>query len=171
MDENPSLAVAGRPAVTWTALRSARPDLADSGRELLYAFGVGLAFLATVRRDGGPRVHPMCPLIHKGPYAFLIPSPKRDDLARDGRYSMHSFPLEDNEDAFYLTGIARPVADDDLRAALVARFIADRHTPSMTPAELDGQQLFELRIATCMLTRTSGHGDPSPTHTVWHAPG
>lgn len=171
MDETPSLAVAGRPAVTWTGLRSARPDLADSGHELLYEFGVGLAFLATVRRDGGPRVHPMCPLIHKGLYAFLIPSPKRDDLARDGRYSMHSFPLEDNEDAFYLTGIARPVADDDLRAALVARFIAERHTLSMTPAELDDQQLFEFRIATCMLTRTSGHGDPSPTHTVWHAPG
>jgi hypothetical protein len=24
---------------------------------------VGLAFVATVRPDGGPRVHPMCPVI------------------------------------------------------------------------------------------------------------
>lgn len=159
------------PTATWKRLRSARPDLTDAGRELLYEFGVGLAFLATVRRDGGPRVHPMCPLIHDdGIYAFLIPSPKRADLIRDGRYSMHSFPMEQNEDAFYLTGIAHPVAEENLRAALVARFIAERHTLSLTPAELDEQQLFEFHIATCMMTRTKGHGDPSPTHTIWHAP-
>ena len=111
--------MASTPTATWKALSSARPDLTDAGRELLYEFGVGLAFLATVRRDGGPRVHPMCPLIHEdGLYGFLIPSPKRADLIRDGRYSMHSFPLEQNEDAFYLTGIAHPVAEDDLRDTL-----------------------------------------------------
>ena len=159
------------PTATWKELSAARPDLTDAGRELLYGFGVGLAFLATVRRDGGPRVHPMCPLIHDdGLYAFLIPSPKRADLIRDGRYSMHSFPLEQNEDAFYLTGIAHPVAEGDLREALVARFIAERHTLNLTPAELDEQQLFEFHVATCMMTRTKGHGDPSPAHTVWHAP-
>ena len=54
---------------------------------LLYQFGVGLAFLATVRRDGGPRVHPMCPLIHQGGlYGFFVPGPKQADLHRDGRY-------------------------------------------------------------------------------------
>jgi hypothetical protein len=34
------------------------------GRDLLYQFGVGLGFLSTVRRDGGPRVHPICPILH-----------------------------------------------------------------------------------------------------------
>lgn len=160
----------GTTTATWKELSAARPDLTDAGRELLYEFGVGLAFLATVRRDGGPRLHPICPLIHDdGLYGFLIPSPKRADIIRDGRYSMHSFPLDQNEDAFYLTGIAHPVAEGDLRDALVARFIAERHTLTLTPAALDDQQPFEFHIATCMVTRTKGHGDPSPAHTVWHA--
>ena len=45
--------------------------------------------------------------------------------------------------AFYLTGIAHPVAEGDLRDALVARFIAERHTLTLTPAALDEQQPFE----------------------------
>src|SRR6266704_3965772 len=53
-------------AVIAIATGPRRPDFADAGRALLYQFGVGLAFLATVRRDGGPRVHPVCPLICHG---------------------------------------------------------------------------------------------------------
>jgi hypothetical protein len=47
----------------WTEFQRVRPDLAEAGRRLLYQFGVGLAFLATLRADGGPRLHPMCPLV------------------------------------------------------------------------------------------------------------
>jgi hypothetical protein len=47
----------------WAEFQRVRPDLAEAGRRLLYQFGVGLAFLATVRADGGPRLHPMCPLV------------------------------------------------------------------------------------------------------------
>ncbi|HEY3036359.1 MAG TPA: hypothetical protein VGJ54_17095 [Streptosporangiaceae bacterium] len=42
--------------------------------------------------------------------AFIVPSPKQRDLHRDGRYAMHSFPLDDNEDAFYLSGVASYVS-------------------------------------------------------------
>ena len=95
-------------AVTWGEFERAEPGLAEAGRALLYQFGVGFAFLATVGRDGGPRMHPMCPLIHDGGlYAFIVPGPKQADLHRDGRYALHSFPCEDNEDAFYCTGRAR----------------------------------------------------------------
>jgi hypothetical protein len=67
--------------VTWEEFSHARPELARAGRALIYQFGVGLAFLATIRGDGGPRVHPMCPLITEdGLFALLVPSPKRDDL-------------------------------------------------------------------------------------------
>lgn len=45
----------------------------------------------------------MCPLLtDTGLYAFIVPTPKQKDLHRDGRYAMHSFPLDDKEDAFYL---------------------------------------------------------------------
>src|SRR5579871_2026466 len=94
----------------WCEFASLRPDLAEPGRASLYLVGVGLAYMATTRRDGGPRVHPMCPLMtDDGLFAFIIPSPKQGDLRRDGRYALHSFPREDNEDAFSCTGMARPV--------------------------------------------------------------
>jgi hypothetical protein len=135
----------------------------------MYQYGVGLAFLATVRTDGGPRVHPMCPLIDDtGLFAFLIPSPKRADLLRDGRYAMHSFPAEENEDAFYLTGTARPVDDRRLRAALEAQFMAERRLAEPPPG-MDEQMLFEFDIQRCLHTSTTGHGDIAPRHTLWPA--
>src|SRR5437870_5318368 len=49
--------------VTWKEFAAAEPDLANVGRSLLYQFKVGLAFLATVREDGAPRLHPVCPVL------------------------------------------------------------------------------------------------------------
>lgn len=135
----------------------------------MYQYGVGLAFLATVRADGGPRVHPMCPLISEsGLFAFLIPSPKRADLLRDGRYAMHSFAAEANEDAFSLTGTARPVEDGRLRTTLEAQFAQERGLDGPPPG-MNEQMLFEFDIEGCLYTKTAGHGDPAPQHTVWRA--
>lgn len=149
---------------------AARPDLAEAGRELLYQHGVGLAYLATVRRDGGPRVHPMCPLLDsEGLFAFIVPSPKQADLVRDGRYSMHSFPRPDNEDAFYLSGTAHQVDEPEVRARLSKLFVSERKPLGVRePPAAD--LLFGFAIASCLLTRTNGHGDPDPIHTVWRAP-
>ena len=61
--------------VPWSTLATERPDLAEAGRALLYQFGVGLAFLGTIRKDGGPRVHPVCPLIAaEAIYMLVTPS-------------------------------------------------------------------------------------------------
>ncbi len=158
----------GGMALAWGEFERHRPDLAEAGRGLFYQFGVGLAFLATVRRDGGPRVHPVCPLIHNGGlYAFVVPGPKQDDLHRDGRYSLHSFPCEDNEDAFYCTGQAEAVAAPAIRTALAELFVAER-SASQLPAPGTDDHLFSFGLHRCLLTRTAGHGDPSPRHTVWH---
>jgi hypothetical protein len=152
---------------SWGEFAGLRPDLADPGRALLYQVGVGLAFLATTRPDGGPRVHPMCPLLTGvGAYAFIVPSPKQRDLRRDGRFALHSFPCEDNEDAFYCAGRARPVTEPDLRRELSALFVAER-TRFQVPAPDDRDQLFEFLVDCCLLTRTTGHGDPEPAHQVW----
>jgi hypothetical protein len=49
----------------------------------------------------------MCPLVTEDALVgFLQPSPKRQDLHRDGRYALHSFPPDDNEDAFVVSGHA-----------------------------------------------------------------
>jgi len=156
--------------LSWGELSAQCPDLADAGRAILYQFSVGLAFLSTVRRDGGPRVHPVCPLLaESGMYAFIIPSPKRDDLRRDPRYALHSYPTEDNEDGFYLTGSASEIFDPALRARLSQRFLSERPGIDLSDESLANQSLFEFRIASCLLTRTNGHGDPNPRHEIWHA--
>src|SRR5262245_13273974 len=95
--------------VTWRELALAAPDLAEAGRRLLFQHKVGLAFLATVRRDGGPRLHPVCPVLSGDRLFVLITaeSPKRQDLVRDGRYALQSFPEpKPGSDEFYVTGRA-----------------------------------------------------------------
>ena len=154
--------------ISWGDFKAQRPDLAQQGGELLYHYGVGLAFLGTVRPDGGPRLHPMCPLLtDTGLYAFIVPSPKQRDLHRDGRYAMHSFPLEDNEDAFYLSGAASHVSHAQLRDRLARQFAVERSDSLPPPGE--EQHLFEFQLQAAMLTRTTGQGDPEPQHTIWRA--
>jgi hypothetical protein len=161
----------GAHKVGWGEFRRLRSDLEEAGRAMLYQYaGIGLAFLATVRRDGGPRVHPVCPLIRgEGLFAFLVPSPKREDLGRDPRYALHSFPRDDDENAFYLTGLARMVDDAGARAELEQQFLAERAWNAV-PDGFDEQQLFEFEVQSCLLTVTTGHGDPHPHHTIWSAP-
>jgi hypothetical protein len=130
---------------TWTEFRNVRPDLADAGRALLYQFGVGL-------------------------FALLIPSPKLADLRRDGRYALHSFPCPQNEDAFHVTGSAAERDDPDVRRAIDAVFLAEREW-SQPPPGFREQTLVEFFVERCLVTRTTGHGDPAPQHTVWRAPG
>jgi hypothetical protein len=152
---------------SWGEFARERPDLAGAGRELLYQFGVGLAFLATIRKDTGPRLHPICPLLNEsGIFAFIIPSPKQEDLRRDERFAMHSFPCENNEDAFYLTGLAERVQDLRVREELAKQFVSER-SESGAAHPADTHVLFEFKPAKCMVTRTTGHGDPNPRHTVW----
>ena len=155
--------------MTWPEFESQQPDLARQGAALLYHFGVGLSFLSTVRADGGPRLHPMCPVLTEtGLYAFIVPSPKQHDLHRDGRYAMHSFPLEDNEDAFYLSGTASHVLAPDIRDRLAQQFATERAAFGAPPPGGD-QHLFEFHLQTAMVTQTTGHGDPEPRHTIWRA--
>ena len=155
--------------ISWRDFKAQQPDLARQGAELLYYFGVGLAFLGTVRPDGGPRLHPMCPLLtDTGLYAFIVLSPKQRDLHRDGRYAMHSFPLEDNEDAFYLSGVASHVLNPEIRDRLARQF-ADERSDVALPPPSEEQHLFEFQVQAAMLTRTAGHGDPEPQHTIWRA--
>jgi hypothetical protein len=68
--------------VTWKEFGAAEPDLAEIGCSLLFQHQVGLAFLATVRKDGAPRLHPVCPVLSNHRLFVLVTptSPKRYDL-------------------------------------------------------------------------------------------
>ena len=77
---------------TWSEFALASPDLAQRGRALLYQYGPPLGYLATVRADGGPRIHPFCPVVTEGGlWAYVLrTSPKGADLRRDPRYALHA---------------------------------------------------------------------------------
>lgn len=156
--------------LSWGEFRAQAPELAQAGRDIFYQFGVGLAFLGTVRRDGGPRLHPVRVVIDgEGIYTFLIPSPKQRDLLRDARYALHTYPRPDDDDVFYVTGVAREVVDrPELRAKLERQFVGEMSI-DFSIEELAGQHLFEHRVGGCLRTVTHGHGDPNPVHTVWRA--
>ena len=130
---------------SWSDFVAAEPSLAASIRALLQQYGPGMGYLATVRADGGPRVHPVSPVItDEGLYCFVVDSPKRRDLERDGRYALHSYPPEENDDEAYLTGRAVPVQDPVVIARLAG---ALRASP-----EVDWR-LYELLIDTATLRR------------------
>jgi hypothetical protein len=139
--------------LSWGRFRRSAPDLAAAGRTLLYRSGVGLAHLGTVRADGGPRVHPVSPLlVEEGLYALLMISPKLEDLLRDSRFALHTFPLEAVEDAFYLTGRAVFPRDPALRRSVAAAFVAERALGAPPPGFAQ-HVLVELLVGTCVLSR------------------
>src|SRR5439155_5471266 len=94
----------------WSEFEAEAPELAESGKQLFTQFGVGLGFLATIRPDGAPRLHPMCPVFAEGGvFAFIVPGPKLLDLRRDARYAMHAFPPEEVDDEFCISGRATEI--------------------------------------------------------------
>ncbi|TCB93527.1 pyridoxamine 5'-phosphate oxidase family protein [Micromonospora zingiberis] len=133
---------------SWSEFAADEPRLADGIRLLMQQYGPGFGYLATVRADGGPRVHPVSPVItDDGLFCFVIDSPKRRDLERDGRYALHSFPAEESDDEAYVAGRAWPVTDD----ATVARLaLAARAAPHAD------WRLFEFTVDVAMLSR-HGH--------------
>jgi pyridoxamine 5'-phosphate oxidase-like protein len=152
--------------VTWKELAAAEPDLADVGRSLLFQFKVGLAFLATVRRDGAPRLHPVCPVLSNGRLFVLITptSPKRHDLLRDGRYALQTFPQpKAGSDEFSIAGKAVLVEDSAGRAEILrdAKHMADA-----------SETAFELWIDRVMHTRWENVLTPQmrSVHKKWRAP-
>src|ERR1700751_5191830 len=140
--------------ITWTEFEKREPDLAAAGRDQFYQHGLGLGFLATVRRDGGPRVHPVCPVIgdHGLPLGIL-PGPQLADRRRDGRYSLHSetLPPPREDDGFAVTGYVRDVGDPAVRAAIRDQVEAERGGVWAGFAE---HVLLALGIERCLLILT-----------------
>jgi hypothetical protein len=142
--------------MSWLALSEGDPELAAFGRE---RFGSGVAYLATVRRDGGPRIHPVTPILSAGQlFLFMEPtSPKGHDLRRDGRYALHA-AVEDaggGGGEFHVVGRARVVQHPEVRSMAV------RHA-SYDPAE--HYVLFELDVESAFATV---YEDGQPVRRRW----
>src|SRR5215475_2781606 len=147
---------------SWDDFSASSPALAAEVRALLEQYGRAFGYLATVRPDGGPRLHPVSPVIAEGGlFCFVIPSPKRRDLERDGRYALHSYPGDRTPDEAYLAGRARRVSDTTLIGRIGQLHRAARNVE---------WRLFELEIAVAMVTRQAAQFNRAD-HRVWHANG
>jgi hypothetical protein len=139
--------------MSWQVLAAVDPALADFGRQRLHD---EVAYLATLREDGSPRLHPVRPIVSDGHlFVFMEPaSPKGRDLRRDGRYALHctatgSQPWDLRE--FSVEGRATGITDAALRqtANAATSFPRDDHFV-----------LFELGIENAFSTVYGAGGQP-----------
>jgi hypothetical protein len=157
--------------LTWPEFKEVRPDLAAAGERMFYEHGIGLGFLSTTRRDGGPRVHPITPVFYEGSlFGMIIPGPKLEDLRRDGRYALHceTFPPPRHDDAFYITGIVRQSNDRTLWEGIAKQMLAERQLTEPWPG-FERQILFEFLVGSCLVTLTEAHEELPVGHSIWHA--
>ncbi|MGI8926395.1 MAG: pyridoxamine 5'-phosphate oxidase family protein [Tepidiformaceae bacterium] len=150
---------------TWSEFEAANPEMAARGRSLFYQFGIGLGFMATIRADGGPRLHPFCPIVAEGGvFGFIIDSPKRRDLLRDGRVAIHACGGDEVDDEFYFTGNARRIDDPSTIEKVLAAYRA-------SGGDDDGHALlFEFDIERAMLATYEKRPSWPPVYTKWAAP-
>lgn len=144
-------------AVPWREFAAAAPAIAAQGRDLFYRTGHGEALLVTVRGDNPPRVHPISiDIVNGGLYAFILPSPKLQDLEQDGRYALHAHFDASAPHEFLLRGRVQPV-NDETCAALAT--IWD-WTVGNAPA-------FEFLVEDAILGERASADDWPPSYTTW----
>ncbi len=133
--------------MSWQDLEAGKPELAAFGAE---RFKSEVAYLATIRKDGSPRVHPVTPIVGQGHlFLFMEPtSPKGHDLRRDGRYALHASVRDSSggEGEFYISGRATFVEDPEVRAlaAQLASYTpADRYILFSLSVDRAGSTIYE----------------------------
>jgi hypothetical protein len=116
--------------ITRTTFADEAPEIAELAERRLVA--TGLMMLATLRRDGFPRISPMEPVIagdrlvlhdDKLWLGMMVDSTKSRDLKRDGRFGLHTATADKElgEGDVKLWGSATEVTDHDT----LARFSDD----------------------------------------------
>jgi hypothetical protein len=153
---------------SWNEFMTAEPNLASIGRKLIpqTQVKVGQAFLATLRKDGAPRLHPISLVCWKDCLYIFIPpsSPKCTDLQRDGRYALQAFSPPDNTlgEEFYISSVAVCIQDLALRQALI--------TEAEIRVEKD-EILFELFLDRAMYTKLIDPDNQGERtwHQIWHS--
>ena len=145
--------------MSWRDLENAQPELAAFGAERFLQNEV--AYHATIRKDGSPRVHPVTPSVGQGRlFLFMEPtSPKGYDLRRDGRYAMHCSVSNSSGESgeFFVAGRATFIDDPATRKLAVEL---------ATYAPADRYILFELDVESASSTI---YTDGQPVRQRWKA--
>jgi len=124
--------------MSWSKFEEFSPELARLAYERLNR---KIAYLATLKKDGSPRLHPVTPFIGNGMlFIFTEPSsPKIQDLRRDGRYALHcTVGGEGSLIEIQVSGEAVEVTDPHLReqAELIAA----------SPVVIESYVMFEFKV-------------------------
>jgi len=139
----------------WSEFSVLQPEMAEFGLKRLEYH---VMYLATVRRNGYPRVHPFTPFVASGHlFAFMEPaSPKGCDLQRNGLFAMHSLVTDMNgaNGEFTLVGRAHLVTDPAVGSLAVQ---GCPYNPK------DRYICFEFKLEECMIN-TYVDGVPNAKH-------
>lgn len=149
---------------TWDDVCRAAPELAGLAQERFEA--TGLAILATLRKDGSPRVSGIEPTFWRGQLwlGSMWEARKAKDLRRDPRLALHAATVDKDvkEGDARIAGRAVEVADPAEKASFSAMFAAERgYDP-----DADGPwHLFAVDVTEVSLIQPGG--DHLVIH-VWH---
>jgi len=128
----------------WSEIERHQPHLADLGRQRL--LGPGVVLVATIRRDGTPRLSPVEPFVMDGALwlSMMWDSTKATDLLRDPRILVHSVisSRDGGEGEFKVRGAAR--AEND--TAVQSRYAQAVAESLGWEAEVGWFHLFEVSI-------------------------
>ncbi len=140
--------------MSWKDFEEQAPQIASLGYDRLNR---RIAYLATLKKDGSPRLHPVTPFIGNGMlFIFTEPSsPKIRDLRRDRRYTLHcSVNRKEGEPLveFLVEGTAEIISDADIRRQAAEQIAA-------SPVVTKEYVLFEYRIDHALLIEYDQEGN------------
>jgi hypothetical protein len=130
---------------SWADVKTAAPDLAARVQDRFEATGLG--FVATLRRDGAPRISGIEPWFGLGHvWLGMMPkSLKARDLQRDGRFALHAATAdkEVSQGDAKIAGHAVEVPDPEQRKAFERGFA---ESTDVDVSETGDYHLFRLDI-------------------------
>ena len=138
---------------SWNDVVVAAPELAERVRARFETTGLG--YLATLRKDGSPRISGLEPLFWDGHLWFgMMPdSLKQADVERDPRFSLHAANVDKQiaDGDARVSGCVVPVTDRELFKAFKAAF------HDATGVEVPGEfPLYTVDITELMFLKPGG---------------
>jgi hypothetical protein len=159
---------------SWAQFEAEAPELAEVAARLWpgvvalhrgadVPWGVpcfAVSYLATVRRDGGPRLHPFCPILAGGRLFAAIPrsSPKGWDLRREPRCVIHALPGPE-DDEFCVRATACEVTCDRSARAMVHAVVVTSGVGGMIES-VSRDPVFEFDLLQVDVARWLDIGQP-----------
>jgi hypothetical protein len=136
---------------SWAGVTATAPDLAQAVKARFEAHG--LALMATIRRDGSPRLSPVEPLFARGELwlGMMDGSRKVADLRREPRLALHSATVDKEvaEGDAKIAGQAVPADDVEVFRAAFEEATGGPPPPGPFP-------LFRVNVVELSLLKPAG---------------